>query len=103
MTTMPDARRLARKSIHLLTGLGMSKPDACRLVVIVADEAAAAVWRSDPEMDLTWLADIVREARALGDSLQRHRPAGPPAQDAGIVCADPLTMLGASLAEQFRL
>lgn len=63
--TMPSPRRLARQSVTLLMGLGMTKPDAARLVVIVCDEVAAIIWRRDPELDVTWLAQIAYEAGVI--------------------------------------
>jgi hypothetical protein len=65
MTTMPSARRVARKSVALLTELGMSKPDAARVVQLVCDEAAMVMRRRDPGLDMTWLADIASEAYVI--------------------------------------
>lgn len=62
---MPSPRRVARKSVHLLVGMGMTNDDAARVVQIVCDEAAAAVWRRGADIDLGWLADIAAEAGAI--------------------------------------
>jgi len=60
--TMPSARRVARRSVALLTELGLSKGEAARTVQLICDEATGVIWRRDPDLDVTWLANIASEA-----------------------------------------
>lgn len=66
MAAMPGPRRVARKSVSMLMGLGLSKGDAARVVQLVCDEAAGVIWRRDPDLDVTWLASISHEASEIG-------------------------------------
>lgn len=63
--TMPSPRRLARQSVSMLMGMGLSKPDAARVVVVICDEVAGIIWRRDPELDVAWLAMIAYEAGVI--------------------------------------
>ena len=65
MVTMPASRKLARKSVSMLMELGLSKRDAARVVQLVCDEAASVIWRHQPDLDVTWLAEIHHEASQL--------------------------------------
>lgn len=65
MVTMPASRKLARKSVSMLMELGLSKGDAARVVQVVCDEAARVIWRHQPDLDVTWLAEIHHEASQL--------------------------------------
>lgn len=63
--TMPSPRRVARRSVFVLMGMGMSKPEAARLVTLICDEVTGIIWRRDPDLDITWLADIASEATVI--------------------------------------
>lgn len=63
--TMPSPRRVARRSVAVLVGMGMAKAEAARMVQVVCDEVIAVIWRRDPELDVTWLAEIAAEAGAV--------------------------------------
>lgn len=62
---MPSPRRVARQTVSVLVGMGMTKPEAAKLVTIICDEVTGIIWRQSPEMDITWLADIASEAMAI--------------------------------------
>lgn len=60
--TMPNSRKVARKSVSLAMDLGMGRADAARLVQIICDEVTGIIYRQAPDMDITWLANIASEA-----------------------------------------
>lgn len=62
---MPNARKLARKSVGLAMDLGLSRNDAAQLVQAICDEAAVVIRSRAPEVDLTWLANIASECYTM--------------------------------------
>lgn len=71
--TLPSARRVARASIHIATERGMDELTACQAVSAAA-RLAQRVLRGYGVQDVSWVADIEREAIRLASS---HRPAFP--------------------------
>lgn len=66
--TMPSPRRVARRSVAVLVSLGAGRRDAANVIIAICDEAAAVIWRRDPDMDMAWLADISHEARLIAEA-----------------------------------
>lgn len=79
---MPSPERLARRSVAVLARQGLPRGQAAEVVIHVCDDAAHRLYLHDRNADMTWIAALRAEARAIWqrEITRGPKPAGDTAQ-----------------------
>jgi hypothetical protein len=69
--TMPSAKRLARRSVALVTRQGLPRGQAAAVIMHLCDDVANRLYQASIDPDLTWLVQLRAEAHHIWAREQR--------------------------------